>query len=184
MKRPALPQERAPADPGLSAARGSVPSPGSAAGQETSVPVLGYLCPAAIARPRTKANPNRSGTGSSPPAPPGKGPQAGGDTRVHACTARAAYEECFGEAQRLLSHFNQKPCRLGSCHFRLATKIQGKKPQTTRKSPPQQGLLTQTRSSGPGHQFSSSSVQRCSSTSGLRENTPPALSEGLHKLPC
>lgn len=29
----------------------------------------------------------------------------------------------------------------------------------------------------PGHQLSSSSVQRCRSTSGLRENTPPASSE-------
>lgn len=62
---PTLPQERAPAAPSLMAAHGSMPSLGSAAGQETSVPVLGYLCPAAITWPWTKANPNHSGTRSS-----------------------------------------------------------------------------------------------------------------------
>lgn len=35
----------------------------------------------------------------------------------------------------------------------------------------------------PGHRFRSFSAQRCRSSSGLRENTPPALSEGLHQLP-
>lgn len=119
------------------AARGSVPSLGSAAGREASVPLPRYLCPAATAWPWTKANLEHSRTGGS------QGPRQPSHSAWRGDTGTpGAHRQLVshaGEAQWLLSHFNQKPFKVGSCYFTLGTKIQGKCPNNEEEPPGSRG---------------------------------------------